>query len=622
MKVRDKKGQRYQLQRELKRGGEGAIRLVQTRPDLVAKIYHQPGSRPEAKLAWMVEHPPDDPTATTLDHISIAWPRALLYRSGQFIGCLMPFIDDAVPLLMVFNPRLRQRTLPGFDWRYLHRTAGNLTSVVSAVHAKGYVIGDLNEGNFLVRRDALVSLLDCDSFQVIARTGNQRKVFRCPVGKAEYTPPELQGVTYAEVDRTTDHDSFGIGVLLFQLLLNGNHPFRSDWRGRGEAPELAVKIKEGLFPHGKGAPSEVAPPDAGPSLEWLHPAVQDMMIRCFVDGHRPPHRRPSAEEWEQAIKTAEQALVQCREGHVYSGHLPACPHCAVATERVRTVGSRAQRVTQTGDSASPLTSPIAPSPRQIRPPLHSRLTPLIASVLQTIWLALAWLLPRMKRTFSGIDGLFWSGTAFAWIIFILILYLINTDGSNPVRLTGRDLTRTMVARTVRPSATTARATAIATYTIGAMSTNRIEACQLISRQDAEAIIGQALRGDPFPQRSSRSGADLWWTCVYSLGQDATPGDEEVVLYVRTDRILMQDDRGNAATAFVEDKDTVSVFEGSEGYVVVTNLGDDAYFVPTPSDPLMRPYSGLNVLDGDVFLTLQGLPLEKALPFMTEVLENL
>ena len=326
---------------------------------------------------------------------------------------------------MVFNPRLRQRTLPDFDWSYLHRTAANMASVISAVHAKGYVIGDLNEGNFLVRPDALVTLLDCDSFQVIARTGNRRKVYRCPVGKPEYTPPELQDVPFATVDRTTDHDSFGIGVLIFQLLLNGNHPFRSDWRGRGDAPEISVKIRQGLFPHGGSAPKDVAPPDGGPSLGWLHPSLQAVMIRCFVDGHRPPHRRPSAEEWEHAIKTAEQELVRCNERHVYSGHLPECPHCASAEEHVRVVESSPRTLPQTTNAVSPQTSPVAASSRRIQSLSIPPISALIAGIWRKVWLALAWLRPRVKRSFSSVDGFLWGATTLAWIIFILIVYLIN-----------------------------------------------------------------------------------------------------------------------------------------------------------------------------------------------------
>jgi cyclophilin family peptidyl-prolyl cis-trans isomerase/serine/threonine protein kinase len=366
MNVRDKSGRSYTLEKELKQGGEGAIWTVKGHPDLVAKIYHPTVKPSEAKLRWMVDHPPDDPTAASLGHTSIAWPRELIYdQKGKFVGFLMPFIAKSVPLLRVFNPKLRHQTLPGFDWAYLHRTAANLASALSAIHAKNYVVGDINEGNFVVRPDALITLLDCDSFQVIAQTPKGQQVFRCPVGKIEYTPPELQGKPFAALDRTPNHDSFGFGVIVFQLLMNGNHPFRSDWRGSGDSPDVSEKISRGLFPHQQPPPRQVAPPKGVPPLDWIHPALQDVMRRCFVDGHKPPHRRPSAEEWEGAIKTAEKALIQCANGHHYSGHLTACPLCPQTARGMQS-------------PLPPVTPAPTPSPRRPTSTPSARPAPIVA----------------------------------------------------------------------------------------------------------------------------------------------------------------------------------------------------------------------------------------------------
>jgi DNA-binding helix-hairpin-helix protein with protein kinase domain len=50
-------------------------------------------------------------------------------------------------------------------------------------------VGDINPGNVVVSQQAVVKLIDSDSFQV-ALDG---RVFRCEVGVAHFTPPELQG---------------------------------------------------------------------------------------------------------------------------------------------------------------------------------------------------------------------------------------------------------------------------------------------------------------------------------------------------------------------------------------------------------------------------------------------
>jgi WD40 repeat protein/serine/threonine protein kinase len=332
MVVYDSYGKRVRLGKEMGRGGEAVIYRVQRQDGLLAKIY-VPRPRPGYghKLAWMKANPPEEPdySIDIDEHKAIAWPLDLLYdRRHQLVGYLMPRIRGAVILLEVFNPRLRAQSLP-FNWKYLHRTARNLTAALGALHARDYVVGDLNESNVLVTPEALVTLIDTDSFQVQAQVHGETVCYRCPVGKPEYTAPELQGRLLSEVTRKPEHDNFALGVLVFQLLLEGNHPFRSRWKRAGDPPSLAEKISSGLFPHVKPPPKPVAPPPNVPPLDTLHPAVVDLVLRCFVDGHNAPYLRPTAMEWRAGLEEAEAALVQCRKGHYYSSHLSKCPQCSV-----------------------------------------------------------------------------------------------------------------------------------------------------------------------------------------------------------------------------------------------------------------------------------------------------
>ncbi|MBI4492661.1 MAG: hypothetical protein HY690_07710 [Chloroflexi bacterium] len=131
--------------------------------------------------------------------------------------------DTSKLLLSLYNPRDRQLTWPQFTWEYLLRAGRNLASIVAALHSRGYVVGDLNESNVVVTESALVTLVDCDTMQVVDPASGT--VYRCSVGKAEYTPPELQGVDFATVDRNPYHDNFALAVLIFILLMEGVHPF-------------------------------------------------------------------------------------------------------------------------------------------------------------------------------------------------------------------------------------------------------------------------------------------------------------------------------------------------------------------------------------------------------------
>ncbi|MFP4439412.1 MAG: helix-hairpin-helix domain-containing protein [Chloroflexaceae bacterium] len=366
--IYDSHGNPVTLDDQLAEGGEATVYRVAGRPELLAKIYKTPRAGYDQKLAWMIAHPPAA-APQARQHAALAWPTALLYAAdGTFAGYQMPYIRHTVALLEVFNPRLRRQPLPGFTGRYLYRAARNLAASLHALHARGYVIGDLSESNVLVTPTALVTIIDADSFQV----QGDGQVFFCPVGKLEYTPPELQGKDLQETLQSPLHDNFGLAVLIFQLLMAGSHPFRSRWLGAGDAPPLAEKIRQGLYPYATPAPKLVAPPPRH-TLDHLPPEVGQLFQRCFVAGHTQPEVRPGAREWAQTLAAAEQSLVQCAEGHDYAGHLPECPECRQALVRVERVRS-APAAVAARPAPPAVTAPVGPAPSTPKAPPVTTLT--------------------------------------------------------------------------------------------------------------------------------------------------------------------------------------------------------------------------------------------------------
>jgi DNA-binding helix-hairpin-helix protein with protein kinase domain len=310
-------------------GGEARIFAVADAPGLAAKVYHRPMREHAAKLVAMLANPPEDPMASQ-GQVSIAWPTDLLVSvdgSDQVMGFLMPRVTEMHPIIDFYHPKTRRKKHPLFSYQYLLRTARNLATCVSALHARGYVIGDLNESNILVGESALVSLVDTDSFQVPDPHNGQ--VYRCRVGKPEFTPPELQSVKFAWVDRRPEQDLFGLGVLFFQLLMEGIHPFAGRHAGPGESPPLEERIAAGFFPYGPSQSSGTLPMPTAPQFEMLDPRLRDLLIRCFVDGHSDPSSRPSAQSWQLALLEAESSLTACsvNDQHRYGSHLAACPWC-------------------------------------------------------------------------------------------------------------------------------------------------------------------------------------------------------------------------------------------------------------------------------------------------------
>lgn len=333
----------------LGRGGEAAIYAVPRRPQLFAKVYHKPSGERAEKLAAMLAAPPDDPMAKT-GHPSIAWPTARLLAAGAnlVVGYLMPRVEHGRLAIEFYNPRMRQQLCPLFHYRYLVRTAQNLAVAVRAIHERGYVIGDLNESNVLVTNQALVALVDTDSFQV----HTPARLFRCRVGKPEYTPPELQNARFTDIDRLPEHDAFGLAVLIFQFLMQGTHPFAGMHVGEGEAGTIPRRIAAGHWPYAQNVEMPIRPSPHAPPWEVLPPSVQVLMRRCFEDGHAKPSARPGAIEWQRALQEAEQELKICPvngQHHFHRG-LATCPWCALAQQQGRDPFPSLQEVRAKGKS--------------------------------------------------------------------------------------------------------------------------------------------------------------------------------------------------------------------------------------------------------------------------------
>jgi len=330
MIVESSSGERFTLDQAFNRGGEAQIWSLRNEAKWVAKLYHRPTPQHEAKLTTMVA----SPLKQGAGHPAVAWPLQLLYQQKRFVGYLMPRVDRSRPLFHYYNGLRRAQLPEHHPWPYfLHRTAQNLAAAVELVHAHHHVIGDLNESNVLVNAEALITLVDTDSFQVQATAvpvmGTALQRYRSPVGKAEFTPPELQGVDFKTVDRSDQHDNFALGVLIFYLLMDGFHPFAGVLTTPASVGRVDLyAMRQGLFPYAFNR--QMQPPPGAPAFNWLTPTLQEAFRRCFVDGYRDPHQRPAAREWRQLLTEAEGTLTSCTGAtkHIYASHLAACPYCA------------------------------------------------------------------------------------------------------------------------------------------------------------------------------------------------------------------------------------------------------------------------------------------------------
>ncbi|MBX7135431.1 MAG: protein kinase [Fimbriimonadaceae bacterium] len=314
-------GSTVPLKRRFAEGGQGIVYLVaQTEGEepRLAKIYKAPEPSQARRLRELI--------ARRNERLSrvVAWPIGLLYdANGAPIGFEMPQVANAFPLYTAYQIRSRLTKLPGRDYKFLVRAARNLAAALHHVHDAGFVVGDLNESNVLVDAEAMVKLIDADSYQV--EIGNE--VLTCDVGKSELIAPELQNRNLSKLVRTADHDRFSLAVLLFHLLVLGRHPFAGVPRD-GREITLEEAIVAGWYPFESEAHEPLGPP-AGLTLEWLPDPVRGLFVRAFDPEFAG--ERPTAQDWFGVIKEMEDALVTCTANprHVHPGSALDCPWCAL-----------------------------------------------------------------------------------------------------------------------------------------------------------------------------------------------------------------------------------------------------------------------------------------------------
>jgi DNA-binding helix-hairpin-helix protein with protein kinase domain len=326
--TRHSNNQPVSLTKQIANSGEGQVWETNL-SGYLAKIYHDPTPARIAKLKVMLANPPADPMLSH-NHVSIAWVSDLLKDSNdKYLGFLMPAIADSKQLSSVYNPRLRKKVAPGFNWYYLHVTVLNTAWIIQSIHAKGYVLGDIKLENILVNNRAMTAVIDTDSFQVRDPQSNQ--VYPCTVGSEGFTPPELLGKDFDTTNQTEIHDRFRLGVLIHYLLF-GYHPFSGNWTGVGESPEQTELIKQGYWYGGHNSPIRATKTTI--PLYVVHPELEQLFLKCFNEGHIKPHLRPTALDWHNALEVAVNQLTSCNQvdSHHYSKTYGECYWCERAAD--------------------------------------------------------------------------------------------------------------------------------------------------------------------------------------------------------------------------------------------------------------------------------------------------
>ena len=241
-------------------GGEGAIYV--TGPTAY-KIYTDPRRAiPWAKLAEL----------SALTQPNIVRPLDLLLdRKNRPVGYAMRAVGRSYALCQLFPKAFRQRNnlTPETTLRLVRK----LQAGVHHVHAKGILIVDLNEMNFLVGEDFReLFFIDVDSYQTPS--------YPATVLMESVRDRHAQSFTPAS-------DWFSFAVVSFQMFV-GIHPYKGTYPALQGLPDKESRLDARMRANVSVLRPEVSVPASCLPFSTIPPAYLDWYRAVFEEGKRLP----------------------------------------------------------------------------------------------------------------------------------------------------------------------------------------------------------------------------------------------------------------------------------------------------------------------------------------------
>ena len=330
VRVRTSTGQPLVLGERVDNGRDGVVFRVQGAPGLLGKLLPRARDRAEVsrRLTALVRHGRSPRAVRLLAGTPgrAAWPVSVINSVDRGIpGFLMLDMSQTfAPMDSLICAAIRDTCFPAATWATSLAAAANLARLVADLHEAGYVVGDLKQENLWADQDGHVGISDVNSFQFT----DGAEFFPCRAKSPGYTAPEGIDDSAAVLDAASDN--FVLAVLIYQLLMDGMHPFYGQ---PGDAsPYLSV---DDNVRHGRARivqPDLVRVPPWAPPLTTLPRHIRALFRQCFDEqGRRIRKVRPSASEWVTALDQARAAsqLQSCPrvDRHVFTRERPWCPWC-------------------------------------------------------------------------------------------------------------------------------------------------------------------------------------------------------------------------------------------------------------------------------------------------------
>ncbi len=302
-----------------------------------AKIYQDKSKVSQDKLLAMLSNRPENVYVEHNEEFfpQLAWPEAIVRNQfNEVVGYLMPYVDTkrsySLDYFYDYNlfKKLNNQNEAALSFKI--EVALNLCKAISYLHKINHYFIDLKPQNIRVFENIhVVTLLDCDGFSIA--DGENR--YPAELMSTDYIEPIAIRDSLSPTALGISQDLYALGVILFQLLNQGTHPFQGILQvSTLNANTNDEKAALGLYPHGIKSNRKIKPRPQ--SIHHLFdPILRQLFDRCFLEAEL--HSRPSAEEWHTYFKDLldKKLIVQCERvkldlQHIRFKDMP-CPACYI-----------------------------------------------------------------------------------------------------------------------------------------------------------------------------------------------------------------------------------------------------------------------------------------------------
>ncbi|WP_135305428.1 protein kinase domain-containing protein [Haloarcula amylovorans] len=284
-------------------GSQGAVYRLAGNDNSILKIFNdQTRDKKVVKVRTMIDNEPKDSTYAHQGDWSIIWPQAVVEdpNSGVFLGYEMPYKD------LNTAKNAFEYAMTELDWQsskeeHRYRVASNLAILVAAIHNEGHAIGDFHHDNILIYEDGSVTLIDCDTLHIT----DDNTAYPDETYYPRYAPPERRGGT--SLTAVQEADWFGLGVHIFQFLMEGFHPYFA------QGPEsvdgsMEDSIEGNRFPY-DAEKTGIRPPPAAPDYEQLPVDIRQLFSESF-------RHTPEKSNWDSPNRPCPIDWIEVFDDHL------------------------------------------------------------------------------------------------------------------------------------------------------------------------------------------------------------------------------------------------------------------------------------------------------------------